>query len=68
MGNPAYDARRAAERADAEKDRAASEAAQAALEAFTAFMSGRASLQISPNALGGFGGWSIRLYRDDVKR
>ena len=68
MGNPAYDARREAERAEAEKEKAVAEAAQAAFEAVTNFMRGKATLSIMPNyagsAVAGSGGWNIRLIRD----
>lgn len=52
MGNPAYDARREAERADAERDKAASEAATAALKVFTDLMSGRAYISIGKSLQG----------------
>ncbi len=64
MGNPAYDARREAERAEAEKDLAANETARAAFEAVTAFMSGRARLEIASRAFVDGGGWNIRFVRD----
>lgn len=48
MGNPAYDARREAERVEAEKDKAAAEAAKAAFDGITAFFNGKAWLFVSP--------------------
>ena len=48
MGNPAYDARREAERVEAEKDKAAAEAAKAAFEGITAFFTGKAWLFVEP--------------------
>src|SRR4051794_6968265 len=48
MGNPAYDARREAERAKAETDKAAQEAAKVAFEGITAFFNGKAWLYMSP--------------------
>jgi hypothetical protein len=69
MGNPAYDARRDAERAEAEKDKAVAEAMQAAFEALTDFMRGKAQIFVSSGPAVGIGGsptWSVRLYRDKV--
>lgn len=62
MGNPAYDARREAERAEAEKRQAEAEASTAALHALRDFMTGRAHLDISP-MLPGIG-QKIRVVRD----
>lgn len=53
MGNPAYDARREAERAEAEKDRAAAEAAKQAFDAVIAFLNGRASITVGQDLHGG---------------
>lgn len=63
MGNPAYDARREAERARYEKEKASEDAAREAFEAVTALMTGRASLQIAPALCAGGPGWSIRIVR-----
>lgn len=52
MGNPAYDARREAERAEAEKNKAADEAARVAFEGITAFFSGRAYISLGKNMHG----------------
>ena len=66
MGNPAYDARREAERMEAEKEKASAEAARAAFDALTAFMQGRASISLRPvlSMSGGTPAWDIRLIRD----
>jgi hypothetical protein len=48
MGNPAYDARREAERVEAEKEKAAAEAAKAAFEGITDFFTGKARLIVEP--------------------
>ena len=67
MGNPAYDARRQAEEAEANQRKAQAEAGQAAFDALTDFMRGKAQLFITPGMPTGVGGaasWSIRLYRD----
>lgn len=63
MGNPAYDARREAERARYEKDKASEDAARETFEAVTALMTGKASLQIWPTACAGGPGWSVRIVR-----
>lgn len=52
MGNPAYDARREAERLEHEKDRAAAEAAKQAFEGITAFFNGRASITLGKTLQG----------------
>lgn len=52
MGNPAYDARREAEQAEAEKNKAAEEAGKAALDTFIALMTGHAYVQISKGLMG----------------
>jgi len=51
MSDPTYQARRAAEKAEADKRRAADEAAAASFDALTAFMAGRAALQVMPIAV-----------------
>jgi hypothetical protein len=48
MGNPAYDARREAERVEAEKDKAAAETAKVAFDGITAFFNGKAWLFVQP--------------------
>jgi hypothetical protein len=66
MGNPAYDARREAEQAEAEQRTAAALAGKAALEAVVDFLNGRASVSISPSGLNG--STSIRFYRDNPRK
>lgn len=62
MGHPAYEARREAERVEAEKKLSEAESAKATFDALTAFMTGRASIHVSPNVPGV--GFNIRLTRD----
>src|SRR6185436_20411805 len=64
MGHPAYEARREAERLEAEQDAASARAAKAAAEAFADLMTGKAYFQIvqphgalSPQ-------WNVRIVRD----
>lgn len=65
MGNPAYDARRAAEQSEYEKRQAEAEASRAALEALTAFMTGKAQIVATPpHPNVAVSAWSIRLVRD----
>lgn len=63
MGHPAYEARREAEKAIAEREKAAAEASRETWESLTALMTGRACLQISPALAAGGPGWSIRIVR-----
>jgi hypothetical protein len=69
MGNPAYDARREAECAEAEARKSAALASNTALEAITDFFNGSATLDIRPPManVGGMGAWSIRFVRDSTK-
>lgn len=60
MGNPAYDARREAERAEAERDRAAAEAGRVSFESITAFFAGKAHLSVEPGNVGHI----VRFVRD----
>lgn len=62
MGNPAYDARRAAEQSIAERDKAAADMGKTAVEALQDFLNGKARIAIQPLVTGGH---SIRLVRDD---
>jgi hypothetical protein len=62
MLSPSAEARRAAEKAEADKIRAADEAAKAAFEAVTELLTGRAWIAITPpNASAMW--WSISILR-----
>lgn len=52
MGNPAYDARRAAEQAEADAEKAAHDAMRAAAETFKALMTGHASITVGKTLQG----------------
>jgi hypothetical protein len=68
MGNPAYDARRLAEQAEAERDKAFADATKLALEGIMNFFNGRATLAITPMVVPGTTGlpvgYGIRFIRD----
>jgi hypothetical protein len=67
MGDPTYDAMRAAAKAEAARDKLAAEVLMAALEALGAFFKGKATLSVTPTipqGLGGAVGWNIRFVRD----
>lgn len=66
MGNPSYDARRDAERAEADQRKSQAEAGAAAFDALTDFMRGKAQLSVWPmiGQVGSANGWNIRLVRD----
>lgn len=52
MGNAAYDARREAERMEAERDKAAAEAGKTLFVLLTELMTGKAHVQISKGLMG----------------
>lgn len=67
MSDSAFEAIRARERAEAERDKLAAEARKAALSAFVDFCSGRATLQITPprsSYVAEGAPWIIRFIRD----
>ena len=66
MDHPAYEARREAERLEAEQDAAIAIAAKAAWEAFADLMTGKASLQIT-QPIGALSPqpWNVRIIRDE---
>lgn len=69
MGNAAYEARRAAEEAEAKRDLALAKAGEAAADMLLDFFSGKAHLQVTPPAPNAFGPglhWTIRMRRDPV--
>ena len=64
MGHPAYEARREAERAEAEEREAAAKAAKMMMETFADLMTGKASIQVSSNFDGpSHNGWNIRIVK-----
>jgi len=62
MGHPAYEARREAERLEAEQELAPAKAGKAAFEALTDWLQGRAAVQIIQPI--DAQGWYVRLVRD----
>jgi len=67
MGDSTYEAIRARERAEAERERAGSEVTKTAIAAFTDFFNGRANLSITPPQATGMA-WQIRFVRDTPAR
>jgi hypothetical protein len=63
MISPSAEARRAAEKAEADKIRAADEAAKAAFEAVTELLTGQARVQVTPPTLAN-GAWQIFIVRE----
>ncbi len=65
MGDPAYDARRAAERKQAEADLEAADAGLAAYQAITDLMTGKASIRVTqlPGGGGIGNGFDIKIVR-----
>jgi len=60
MGNPAYDARRAVEKSEADRDKAFADASKTALEGVVDFFNGKAFLEITPGNIGNI----VRFVRD----
>jgi hypothetical protein len=67
MGDPTYEAIRARERAEAERERAGSEVTKTAIAAFVDFFNGRATLSITPPQATEMA-WQIRFIRDPPAR
>lgn len=68
MGDPTYEAIRARERAEAEREKAFADATRAALEGVMDFFNGRATIVVTPTYLGSGASSpspiSIRFVRD----
>ena len=67
MGDPTYEAIRARERAEVERERAGSEVTKTAIAAFIDFFNGHANFSITPPQAAGMA-WQIRFIRDPPAR